>query len=382
MTKIKNTIASLLYRLLVIIAKLTPAKKGIKHLLLIKPDEIGDYILFRNLLVTIRSAEKYKDYKITLVGNVAWKSIFDKYDADTVDESIWITKKKFNKDLKYRLSILKQIRQLQTSEVINCIYSRSIILDDGFAYVATGCKKFATERDNANAGKYSIDIDRYIYTNIVSAGNERIFDSIRNSRFIGTILGTQELSINTKLPHKKAEYEMPADKYILFSLGAGNPERKWGIDNFVKCAKYANERYGLIPLLCGGNTEESDAMVFIDGYKDRVYNYVNKTSLPQFIELLSNASIAVSVDSGPVHIAAATGCSTIGLYSGKYYKRYAPYPKEIAQDFYPVYPDFVDSLIAVNDERLYDPFKMKNDTIKLIPAEKVVPYIDKIMTFK
>jgi len=382
MKKVKNIIAGILYRFIVIAVKLIPAKKGKEHLLLIKPDEIGDYILFRNLLKYIRTSDRYKNYKITMIGNIAWKSIFDVYDKDTIDDGIWINKKDFNRKLKYRFSLLKQVRLLQTSEVINCIYSRSIVLDDGFAYVAKGDNKFATERDNANAGQNSINIDKFIYTKIVAAGNERIFDSIRNSRFLEAILGKDDLPVNSKLPYKPVGFKQPQKAYMLFSLGAGNPERKWPIEYFVKCAEYANSKYHIIPLLCGGVSDVMDAEKFITAYGKEVYNYVNKTSLAELIDLLNGAVFVISVDSGPVHMAAACDCNTIGLYSGKYYKRYAPYPKEVSTNFHVVYPDFIDKLIAEQNDTLFNPFVTKNNTIKLIPAEKVLPIIDEIMSNK
>ena len=53
-------------------------------LLLIRIDAIGDYILFRNYIEVLKNSAKYKDYKITLVGNIAWKSIAEELDSATL----------------------------------------------------------------------------------------------------------------------------------------------------------------------------------------------------------------------------------------------------------------------------------------------------------
>src|SRR5690348_14640759 len=98
MKKAKDSIASIFYELVLAAVKLSPAKKGQAHLLLIKNDEIGDYILFRNYLKYIRNHEKYRGYRITLIGNVIWKDLFDEFDAAFVDDVIWLNKKTFNKD--------------------------------------------------------------------------------------------------------------------------------------------------------------------------------------------------------------------------------------------------------------------------------------------
>ena len=44
-------------------------------LLIIRLDAIGDYLLFRNFLSVIRASRKYKDYEITLCGNIVWKDL-------------------------------------------------------------------------------------------------------------------------------------------------------------------------------------------------------------------------------------------------------------------------------------------------------------------
>jgi hypothetical protein len=150
MKRIKDFIAQILYYAVLLIVKMLPASRGNKHLLIVKLDEIGDYMLFRNMFAYFRQSEKYKGYHITLVGNAAWKPIFDVYDATTVDDVIWLNKKPFNKDLRYRFNILRQVRSLKTSDVVNCIFSRSLILDDGFAFVATGKVKTAMKGNNAN----------------------------------------------------------------------------------------------------------------------------------------------------------------------------------------------------------------------------------------
>ncbi|MDW8465862.1 MAG: hypothetical protein RML35_06685 [Chloroherpetonaceae bacterium] len=63
-----------------------------KTLLILRLDEIGDYVLFRNFLKEIRESERFKDYKITLCGNAAWKDLAEAFDKESVDEFIWISK--------------------------------------------------------------------------------------------------------------------------------------------------------------------------------------------------------------------------------------------------------------------------------------------------
>ena len=76
------------YRIATMRITKSPSNNSSNKLLIVKLDEIGDYILFRNLLKFIREANKFRDYSITLCGNKAWKEIFDLYDSEFVENTI------------------------------------------------------------------------------------------------------------------------------------------------------------------------------------------------------------------------------------------------------------------------------------------------------
>jgi len=54
-------------------------------------------------------------------------------------------------------------------------------------------------------------------------------------------------------------------------------------------------------------------------------NLVGKDTLEQSKALLSRASVVISPDSGPAHIASALGTPVIGLYAATWSKRSGPY---------------------------------------------------------
>ncbi|WP_431199785.1 hypothetical protein ACRQ5D_13095 [Mucilaginibacter sp. P25] len=60
------------------------------RILIVRLDALGDYILFRNYIKCIKHAPKFKSYKLTLLGNIAFKDIAEAYDKDVIDEFIWI----------------------------------------------------------------------------------------------------------------------------------------------------------------------------------------------------------------------------------------------------------------------------------------------------
>ena len=94
-----------------------------KTLVFIKNDLIGDYILFRNFLPYIKQSKKYKDYKIILIGNIAWKNIAETFDAGYYDEMIWDSFDRINKDLVYRTKTIKNILSKGYETLFYPVYS-------------------------------------------------------------------------------------------------------------------------------------------------------------------------------------------------------------------------------------------------------------------
>ena len=97
------------------------------------------------------------------------------------------------------------------------------------------------------------------------------------------------------------------------------------------------------------------------------------------MQLLKAATFTLSVDTGSVHLAAAVGCPVIGLYSGKHYGRFAPYPKDVFDKFWVIYPDHVEQYIKEQNLILSQPEKLPNQAIQMIPPEKVIVEVDRLI---
>ena len=107
-----------------------------KKLLIVRVDEIGDYMLWRNFLNEIVSSPRFRDHEIHFCGNRSWKSIFEQFDATSVNKQFWIDKIRFKKELKYRFRFLRMIYQQGYTTVINPVYSRDKRYDDSIVRAA------------------------------------------------------------------------------------------------------------------------------------------------------------------------------------------------------------------------------------------------------
>lgn len=377
---LKAYFISLTYLFISRLVNVFSVTKQTNRLVIIKTDEIGDYFLFRNLLDIIRHSEKYKSYDITLIANVAWKDVFYMFDKATVDNTIWVNKKEFTKNLTYRFTLLKKIRKEGFTDVINCIFSRSFFIDDAFVSVisANNCIGMISDLSNKAEGGINTAVSKY--TCLIDSGSPSLFDAYRNLNFIANILGVDpdKIGCSVDVPIVSAVKE---DFFIVFP-GAGKPGKKWLPQYFAEVINYTVSKYNLKPILLGSKAdiEDSDALLAILG--SQVENYTGKMSIPESLALLSKAKFALSVDTGSVHMAAAVKCPVIALYSGTHYGRFAPYPQAVSKRFYSIYPNAVDEL--VEDQKIYSlniTTEIPFEDIKKIQPNKVVPYVDTVMDF-
>jgi ADP-heptose:LPS heptosyltransferase len=147
----------------------------------------------------------------------------------------------------------------------------------------------------------------------------------------------------------------------------------------VELCEYVWNKYNIPTYVTGGPPDVENGEKFMKLFKGTALNYVGKTTLPQLIGLMATARLTVSVDTGPLHMALAAGSPVLGLFSGKYYKRYAPYPESMDVKLVNLYPDHIDALIKTDDPVLYDPFKTLNDTIYMISAAKAIDQLKKLL---
>jgi len=84
---------------------LPPPRRCSKTLLLIRLDDIGDYLLFRNQLRMYKNSSRWTDHKVTLLGNDSWKELFTLLDEDAVDETMWVNKNRYLEHAEYREGI-------------------------------------------------------------------------------------------------------------------------------------------------------------------------------------------------------------------------------------------------------------------------------------
>lgn len=109
-----------------------------------------------------------------------------------------------------------------------------------------------------------------------------------------------------------------------FNPGGSYAYKRWPAERFAEVANSVHERYGM-PLLLFGGPAERDVVSEVSA-RITAAPVINTCdlSLYEAFELISRLRLFVTNDSAPLHVAAAAGTPTVGLYGPANYRKFAP----------------------------------------------------------
>lgn len=116
--------------------------------------------------------------------------------------------------------------------------------------------------------------------------------------------------------------------FAAFFLGSRWPSRFWFPQETAEVAQVLQQEYGMGVVLVGGQNEVTFAQQVSIATDGKVTNLSGKTTLRDLIGIFSRARLAMGPDSGPMHIAAATGTPVISLWGATSPLRSAPWGSE------------------------------------------------------
>jgi len=352
------------------------------RLLLVRLDSIGDYVLFRDFIRILKESEKYKNYKITLCGNVIWKNIAEVFDKDYIDEFIWVDRTELSNNLFYRLKVLKDINSRSFDVVVQPTFTREYFIADSVVKASSAREKIGSKGDKSTINMLrKLLSDRY-YTRLIDTDQKVLFEFLRNKHFFESLLG---IALNIERPSldiSKVKFKsLTKNNYVVFFPGAGDNFRKWDTSNFSQISDYLSDKYKVDIIICGDIGDKVLAEdIIAKSNKGNILDLTGKLSLSEFAKLFSNAILLVSNETGAVHISVAVSTKTICVSNGNHFGVFNPYPKDISKGVYYVYPEEI--MKKFNDfEFLCQKYRYGSGLdINKINAKDVIEVIDKIIT--
>ncbi len=358
-------------------------KRRANSLLILRLDVLGDYLLFRNYLHTLRESDQFRPYTITLCANIALKSVAETFDGELIDGFIWTDIYKLSTRPLYRFRFVRQLRQHGFSIVFCPTYSRVLVLDDFLAWASGARERVGCRSDYVNIKPWEAWFGNRLYTRLLDTGPGLLFEGERNRRIAEALLN-QPVAVSA--PNLDASrmhsVSLPA-QYVVFSLGAGQDFRVWPASRFAQTARFLHQNYPDYQiLLTGAPTEKPYATAFLRELTDNAFvdDRTGRLSLPELVVVLKRAALLIANETGVVHIAASTQTPTIVVSQGKSLVRWHPYPAEIIPHIRHLYPAYIEqhraNLVAIAPE--FNP--ESRFSIDEITVERVQQAIKAVLT--
>ena len=163
------------------------------------------------------------------------------------------------------------------------------------------------------------------------------------------LMGKTSYPIEIKIPHEKTVIDLLKRKVAVFIIGGKLKIKKWPLKNWVNLANLIGEDYEII--IIGGPSETEEAK-YIKSRTKNSYNFCNKFSISELFFVFKNSQIAISNDTGAMHLCDAAGTIVIGLFS----------TKELSPKWYPnnkkaIVIEDNDSITNISPTKVYNVIK-------------------------
>lgn len=352
-----------------------------KQLLIVRVDDIGDYLLFRNALEIIRNSYTFKDYKITLLGNEAWKGIASHFDLAFIDDFIWLNKHSFFNDKSYQNSFLTDLKNKSFEQAFFPSRTRHFLLEDLIAMAVNSKHKIACHSQYSHyETTFEKDAITSLYQQEILLENDLIHEFEFNMKIV-EILTNEKVHFNEPFLDKNIlpKNNLNFNNYMVVFPGASAGSKRWGPNKFAKIIENITIQKKLKVVIAGSKSDQKFSKKIWKHLPNNsdVIDYCGQTNLLELISLINEAKILISNDTSAAHMGACLGTHSIILANGNHYGRFLPYnfQSKIISTIYP--PTFTNILEKEGFENTFD-YKGKTN-IQNIFTKTVIQELNKIL---
>lgn len=346
-------------------------------LLIVRVDRIGDYVLFRDFLRVIRQSERFKDYHITLCGNQVFRDIAETFDANVIDDFIWLDRSRFMKHKNEHYKFLHTIRSRGFETVLQPTYSRDI--EGDLIVLATGAPhRIGVNGDNTNQSENRRRVTDTFYTELIQVDKKPQFEFNRNKEVVEKVLG-HPVNFDKPIWPKSNQYNFVKEKYAVFITGAGDKRKRW--DKFETIADFLFDEFGHHIVFVGKGKKDKDTIQNITkNARFQFSNFCDELSLIKVAGVLQHAKLVFGNDSGLVHMAAVQNVPTICVSPGTHAFRFNHYPASFHLNTTFLFPPELEQKKNSEAFKNYSSQYAESYDVRSISAERVKQVIRDVLS--
>lgn len=288
-----------------------------KKILCVRADNMGDLIM---TTPSLRALKETFGCGITILtsqmGSVVAPFI-PEIDDVIVYDLPWI-KTKENGNGSELTELIQNIKQQNfDAAIIFTVYSQNPLPAAMLAYMAGIPKRLAYCRENP----YNLLTDWAIEKEPLDYIQHQVQRDLHLVKKIGAITSNDKLSVhvsenavNSGL-QKMHSINFSESDWIIFHPGVSEEKRRYPVHLWIELGKLITKRLNKKILITGAASETQVAQIIQKGIGNNAYAVAGLFSIEEFIAVIKEASLVVSVNTSTVHIAAATQTPVIVLYA-------------------------------------------------------------------
>lgn len=271
---------------------------GSERILVLKPSSLGDIVHTLPAVSAIKRA--FPGISIDWLANTEWTAILE--GSPVIDEIIAFPRREF-RGVKGLWKANTWARETFAGSHYDLALDFQGLLRTGLLARLSGAQKivgFAQAREGAHR----------LYGEAICVQNWQSRHAIDRNREIPHAFGIETLPVEFPLPDgSPPQPAPPSDSHALllhpFSRGVGKSLSR---EEVAEICETVSPR----PVWLVGVTDESTAEA---EWPDNVINFLNRTDLRELIWLIRSAAWTVSVDSGPMHLAAGLSDRILSIHT-------------------------------------------------------------------
>lgn len=293
--------------------------------LIVQTEAIGDFVLWQSFAKQL--VDYYRPRRVVLATNAIVADLAGA--TGYFDEVIGIDVRAMKHGWRRRARHLRRIRRMAPSIAIQPTYSRNFWVGDSLIRASGAKTRIGSQGDHHNIRPWQKRISDRWYTELLPATPKSLHESERHAEFLKRLTGVAT-SARIEPLRETMEARNPgflSGPYMVFAPGAGTDKRMWPVERFAETASRLHQETGFQLVVCGSNSETELAETL--GKLSKVPSSIllaGRTSVPDLVEIIRNASLVIANDSSAIHIAAATETPSVCILGGGHFGRFLPYP--------------------------------------------------------
>jgi len=287
-----------------------------RHILFIKPSSLGDIVHAMPTCAAIRRA--YPKARLTWLVKREWAGLVERIDG--VDR-VWPVESTLKGWLSQvsllraeRFDLVVDLQGLFRSAAIGWLSGSPLLV--GFANGREGSPWFYSMRVPIPQSEMHA-VDRYLLVaeavGAVEAGTPEFSFCIPQTDYdeVDRLLSRSGVT--------------PGTKWVAMNVSARWPTKRWPTASFAEVADRLQQEGGGAVVMIGGPDERADIAAVSGKMKTPAIDLAGVTTVGLLPALLSRASLLITNDSGPMHVAAAVGTAVVALFGPTSAARTGPY---------------------------------------------------------